>query len=58
MAPADLSGTPSTREEPVPRASTSGLKLNAYCAADGRRIRSGTRSNRNLFREGQKILHF
>lgn len=40
-APADTGGTPSTLEASAQRAFTSGLKLSASRAADGRRILSG-----------------
>jgi hypothetical protein len=42
-----MSGTRSILEAYAPRAFTSGLKHSAFHLADGRRIRSGTRSREN-----------
>jgi hypothetical protein len=47
FATADTSGTPSTREASAQPVSISGLKPSASCAADGRRIRIGMRSEAN-----------
>ena len=47
FAPADMSGIPSIREASAQLAFTSGLRLSASRAADGRRIRIGTRSREN-----------
>jgi hypothetical protein len=44
-APAGMTGTRSTQEASAPHAFTSGLKLSAFLAADGRPIRIGMRSN-------------
>ncbi len=45
LAPAASNGTLSIREECAPFAFTSGVRLSASRAADGRRIRIGTRSD-------------
>jgi hypothetical protein len=43
-----MSGTPSTREASAQPASTNGLKLSAFRAPDGRRIRIGTLADPTL----------
>jgi hypothetical protein len=43
-APVDMSGTPSIWARVAPPACTSGLKLSAYRAVEGRRIRTGIRT--------------
>jgi len=58
-ASADILGTRSTLAASVPRACTSGLKLSAFLAADGRGIRTGTpiRENDDLSIEcGEAVL--
>ncbi len=49
LVPVGTNGTPSTPEEYVPPACISGLRLNAFLAADGRRIRIGMQSEISAF---------